>query len=114
MMRRRMKSIQKWVVYRKEDSGEEVCFVTLEGLARMTHLSIASVRRLMQEGLITPIEGEEALFPQEALRRVAKIERLRNQLQIDLGGIDIILNLMDRLERMEQEIAALRRERLLP
>lgn len=106
-----MRSIQKWVVYRKDDSGEEVCCVTLEGLARMTRLSTASLRRMKEEGLIAPIRGEDRLFPQETLRRIAKIERLRNQLRIDLGGIEIILNLMDQLERMEREIAALRRER---
>jgi len=110
-MMRGMRSIQKWVVYRKDNAGEETCFVTLEGLARMTHLSIASVRRLKEEGLITPISEDEPLFPQETLRRVAKIERLRNQLQIDLGGIQIILELIDRLEAMEREIAALRRGR---
>lgn len=109
----RMRSAQKWIVYRRNDSGEEICCVTLEGLARMTHLSVASVRRMKEEGLITPLAGEDQLFPQEALRRIAKIERLRNQLQIDLGGIEIILNLLDRMERMEREIAALRRERLL-
>lgn len=75
-MMRGMRSIQRWVVYRKDDAGEETCFVTLEGLARMTQLSIASVRRMKEEGLITPVPGEEPLFPQETLRRVAKIERL--------------------------------------
>lgn len=108
---RKMRSIQKWITYRKDDSGEEVCYVTLEGLARLTRLSMTSVRRMQKEGLIAPIQGEEQLFPQETLRRVAKIERLRNQLQVDLGGIEIILNLMERMEAMEREIAALRRER---
>lgn len=108
-MIRRMRSIQKWMTYRKDDSGEEVCYVTLEGLARLTHLSVTSVRRMQEEGLIAPIRGEERLFPQETLRRVAKIERLRTQLQVDLGGIEIILNLMERMEAMEREIAALRR-----
>ncbi len=112
-MMRGMKSIQKWVLYRTDDSGEEICCLTLEGLARFTHLSIGSVRRMKEEGLIAPIEGEDLLFPQEAIRRIAKIERLRNQLQVDLGGIDIILDLMDRMEKMEREIDALRRERLL-
>ncbi len=108
-MIRRMRSIQKWMTYRKDDLGEEVCYVTLEGLARLTHLSVTSVRRMQEEGLIAPIRGEERLFPQETLRRVAKIERLRTQLQVDLGGIEIILNLMERMEAMEREIAALRR-----
>lgn len=108
---RRMGSIQKWITYRKDDSGEEICYVTLEGLARLTHVPMTSVRRMQEEGLIAPIRGEERLFPQETLRRIAKIERLRAQLQIDLGGIDIILGLMERMEEMEREIAALRRER---
>jgi MerR family transcriptional regulator/heat shock protein HspR len=99
---------QKWMTYRKDDSGEEVCYVTLEGLARLTRLSMTSIRRLQNEGLIAPIEGEDQLFPQETLRRIAKIERLRNQLQVDLGGIEIILNLTERIESMEREIAALR------
>jgi hypothetical protein len=112
-MMRKVRSIQKWMTYRKDDSGEEVCYLTLEGLARWTRLSTASVRRMREEGLITPVHGEDQLFPQETLRRIAKIERLRTQLQIDLGGIEVILNLIDRMEAMEREIAALRRERSL-
>lgn len=108
---RRMRSIQNWMTYRRDESGEEICCVTLEGLARLTRLPITSVRRMQEEGLISPIRGEERLFPQETLRRIAKIERLRTQLQVDLGGIEIILSLMERMEAMEREIAALRRER---
>lgn len=112
-MMRKVRSIKKWMTYRKDDSGEEVCYLTLEGLARLTRLSTTSVRRMREEGLITPVRGEDQLFPQETLRRIAKIERLRTQLQIDLGGIEVILNLIDRMEAMEREIAALRRGRSL-
>lgn len=104
-------SIRRWVIYRRDDSGEERCCLTLEGLARFSRLPLASVRRMEEEGLIAPIQGADRLFAQETIRRIAKIERLRMQLQIDLGGIEVILHLLDRMEALEREIAALRQGR---
>ena len=64
---RKMRSIQKWITYRKDDSGEEICYVTLEGLARLTHVPMTSVRRMQEEGLIAPIRGEERFADANAL-----------------------------------------------
>ncbi|MBI3804941.1 MAG: hypothetical protein HY282_14395 [Nitrospirae bacterium] len=107
-------SIQRWVIYKQDDSGEEVCCLTLEGLARFSRLPLSSVRRMQEEGLISPMAGADRLFPQEMIRRIVKIERLRTQLQIDLGGVEVILRLLDRMELLERELAALRRERPFP
>lgn len=115
-MTRKAVSREEWIVYRKDPSGAEICCLTVEGLSRFSRLPIATLRQLAQRGLIAPLSEEPSLFPQENIRRVAKIERLRTQLQLDLDSLEVVLRLLDRMEEqdralhvMEREIASLRR-----
>lgn len=102
-------SRQEWLIYKSEASGEEFCCLTLEGLSRFSHIPVSTLRRMIKKGLIGSLPEEPTLFGQETLRRVAKIERLRLQLRIDLDGLEVILDLLDRMEAMEREITFLRR-----
>jgi DNA-binding transcriptional MerR regulator len=108
-MTRKAVSREEWIVYRKDPSGSEICCLTVEGLSRFSRLSISTLRQLAQRGLIAPLSEEPSLFPQENIRRVAKIERLRTQLQLNLDSLEVVLRLLDRMEEMEREIASLRR-----
>lgn len=71
-------------------------------------LSGVSERELVlweQEALITParvimLDGRrEALYASETLRRVRLIRTLAEDLEVNLPGIDIILNLLDQMQR---------------
>lgn len=100
---------EEWLICRNDESGGEICCLTLEGLSRSSRIPLPALDRMVKQGLIASLPGEERLFPQETVRRIAKIERLRVQLQIDLDGLEVILHLLDRMEAMEREIALLRR-----
>ncbi|HLG21697.1 MAG TPA: chaperone modulator CbpM [Candidatus Manganitrophaceae bacterium] len=106
----RIVSRRQWWIYKSDPSGGEVCYLTLEGLSRFSKLPVPSLRRMMKQGLIAPLPEQEALFPQETVRRVARIERLRTQLRLDLDSLEVVLDLLDRMEEMEREIALLKRE----
>ncbi len=99
---------EEWLIYRN-DSGEEICCLTLEGLARVSRIPVPALERMIRQGLIASMPEDDRLFPQETVRRIAKIERLRVQLRIDLDGLEVILHLLDRMESMEREISLLRR-----
>lgn len=100
---------QEWMICRNSESGEEICCLTLEGLARFSRIPVSTLGRMARQGLIAPLPGEERLFAQETVRRIAKIERLRLQLQIDMASLEVILRLIDRMEALEREISLLRR-----
>jgi MerR HTH family regulatory protein len=98
-----------WLIYRNDASGEEICCLTLEGLSRVSRIPLPALERMIRQGLIASMPDDDRLFPQETVRRIAKIERLRVQLRIDLDGLEVILHLLDRMESMEREISLLRR-----
>ena len=54
--------------------------------------------------------GGQLLFPETAVPRIWRIMRLRRELGINWAGIGVVLNLLDRIEEMEREIARLRRQ----
>lgn len=100
---------QHWMIGRDEETGEEICCLTWTGLSRLSRLPIPTLRKMTKQGLISPLPGRDHLFPQETLRRVAKIERLRAHLQLTLDGLEVVLQLLDRMEAMERELAKLKR-----
>lgn len=74
-------------------------------------LSPKTIRYWIEEGLLSPQrEGKRYVFNEEDLKRILLIRRLRDDLGVNLAGIDIILQLLDRIATLEDEIARLRKE----
>jgi chaperone modulatory protein CbpM len=84
--------------------------VTLDGLAARTGLHPTLIERFVEYGLIEPVEraGAHMLFDLDCVARVRKIERLRRHLGTNLASVAVILDLLDRLSKLEQEIERLR------
>ena len=70
----------------------------------------ALVERFVEFGLIEPVEWEGAtlLFDASAVPRLRMIGRLRESLGINLAGIAVILDLLDRLCALQRENETLR------
>ena len=85
--------------------------LTLDGLAARTKLHPALIERFVEYGLIEPAErvGAHMLFDVDCVARVSKIERLRRHLGANLASVGVILDLLDRMGRLQQEIERLRR-----
>lgn len=66
----------------------------------------AYIYELHQFGLFT-IEKEDYLLEHE-LPKVEKIIRFHRDLEINLEGIDVILNLLERVEKQERDLQDLR------
>jgi MerR family transcriptional regulator/heat shock protein HspR len=84
--------------------------LTLEALAERAGLHPAVVERFIDCGLIEPSarEGARLFFDEEAVPRLRMIERLRDNLGINLAGIAVILNLRDRVSALQHENAIYR------
>ena len=50
------------------------------------------------------------LFPETAVPRIWRIMRLRRDLGINWSGIGVVLDLLDKIEELEREIAWLRKQ----
>jgi hypothetical protein len=86
----------------------------LEALARAAGLSTRALVRFVVLGLIDPLPErgpgaasqawERARFPAQALARIARIQRLRRHLQVNLAGVGVVLELLERVEALEREL----------
>jgi len=79
--------------------------VTLESLAAYAGLHPSRVEGYVEFGLLDPVEwvGSQALFDVAAVPRLRMIERLRHDIGINLAGISVILDMLDRLRASQSE-----------
>lgn len=80
----------------------------LETLARLADLHPALVARYVRSGLLDPVGGvpqESWHFDERALHRLRRIQRLRHELGINLSGVGVVLELLQRIEELERELA---------
>ena len=87
--------------------------LTLEALAERAGMHPNVVERFVACGLIEPSarEGGRFFFDAAALPRLRTIRRLRENLGINVAGVAVILDLLDRLEALQRE-NELRRDKL--
>ena len=76
----------------------------LEDAARRLGLHPDIVHRFLEFGLLEPAEvtGAEIMLDPVALRRIGVIQRLRYDLGINLAGIGVILELLDRIDALQR------------
>ena len=76
----------------------------LEDAARRLGLHPDIVRRFLEFGLLEPTEviGSEIMLDPVALRRIGMIQHLRYDLGINLPGIGVILELLDRIDALQR------------
>ncbi|MGD9878004.1 chaperone modulator CbpM [Desulfococcus sp.] len=71
------------------------------------------VHRFVRLGLVDPIDTRETperwLFESEAVPLIAKIIRLRNELGINYSGVGVVLDLLERINTLEDRIRELER-----
>ena len=87
--------------------------LTLDAVASRAGMHPTVVERFVEFGLIEPIEqeGTTLFFDPSAIPRLRMIGRLRESLGINLSGIAVIQDLLDRLCALQLENEALRRRR---
>jgi hypothetical protein len=84
--------------------------LTLDELSRLVDLHPEMVLRLVDLGLVDPEMGEpEWRFLNTAVPRIWKIQRLHRDLGINWAGIGVVLDLLERIDDLEREVAWLRK-----
>ena len=84
--------------------------LTLEMLASRAGLHPALVQRFVELGLIEAVEwqGTRSLFDASAIPRLRMIGRLRESLGINLAGVAVVLDLLDKFCALQRENETLR------
>jgi DNA-binding transcriptional MerR regulator len=84
--------------------------LTLDRLAADAGMHPALVERFVACGLITPVawQGGALLFEASTVLRLRTIARLRDNLGINVAGIAVIMDLLDRLRDLQRANELLR------
>ncbi|HYB43659.1 MAG TPA: chaperone modulator CbpM [Candidatus Methylomirabilis sp.] len=82
--------------------------MSADELAAAAGISPTMLARLVRLGLIEPAAEGSAEFTAASARRLRRMLRLRRDLGVNLTGAAIIVDLLERFERLEAELAHLR------
>ena len=89
---------------------EESTLLTVQDLSRMCAVDERHIMELVDEGVLSVIEigASEWRFSGAALRRTRLALRLERDLELNLAGVALALDLMEELERLRRELQARR------
>ena len=80
----------------------------ISAVAEMYNIHPQTLRLYEREGLLVPsrTNGNTRLYGDEDLERLETILNLTRDLGVNLAGIEIILNMRDRMQKMQEEMQA--------
>lgn len=90
------------IIYEQKSSNT---LLTIYEVSHFVGLHPDMIRRLFMLGLIDPrVEEPDMLFEDSVVTRIDKIMRLKSDLGINLAGCGLILDLLDRIDRIERRL----------
>jgi DNA-binding transcriptional MerR regulator len=81
--------------------------LSADELAAAAGISPTMVARLVRLGLAEPVAAGSTEFTAATAARVRRMLRLHRDLGVNLAGAAIIVDLLERIERLEAEVARL-------
>jgi MerR family transcriptional regulator/heat shock protein HspR len=90
---------------------DEPCYV-ISVAARMVGMHAQTLRYYERAGLLRPSRsrGRIRLYSVADINRLRQIQRLINDLGVNLAGAEVILRMGERIEQLQVEMDGLRRE----
>lgn len=94
-----------------QPTRDEPCY-TISVVARMVDLHPQTLRNYEQLGLVKPqrSEGNIRLYSDREVERLRKINRLTQELGINLAGVEVILHMSDQIESLQTMIEELEQQ----
>ena len=88
---------------------DEPCFV-ISVAARIVGVRTQTLRYYERIGLVQPrrTSGNQRMYSRREVERVQRIRGLIDDLGVNLAGVEVVIKLLDRLERAEEEKDELR------
>lgn len=94
-----------------EEGYDEPCYV-ISIAARMVGMHAQTLRQYERLGLVSPkrSQGNIRLYSRADVAKLKQVQRLVNDLGVNLAGVDVILRMSERIRAMEAEMDQLRKE----
>jgi chaperone modulatory protein CbpM len=99
-MKRNIIKIYEGIVFEEEKP------LSITHLCERCMISKIEIEELVYEGVIEPlsIQEESWTFSSETMWRVKKVQRLRRDLDLNIPGAALTIQLLDRIEELEKMI----------
>jgi MerR family transcriptional regulator/heat shock protein HspR len=93
------------MAYRNDNESDEPMFV-ISVAARLVEMHPQTLRYYERAGLLKPTRssGKIRLYSQREIDRLRKISRLTNELGVNLAGVEIIMDLTERMEALQERM----------
>jgi len=91
---------------RKTGGATGKAYYMISAVAQKYNIHPQTLRLYEREGLLTPsrTEGNTRLYSDEDLQRLETILSLTRDLGVNLAGVEIILNMRQKMEDMQREV----------
>jgi chaperone modulatory protein CbpM len=101
----------KQIIFSDVVVDEKIMF-TLTEFEQRYAIDAAFLNEMLDHGLIElrKTESDEMVLDRRALRRIESARRLHQDLEVNMPGIVLVLDLLDELRDMEEELQLLRRQ----
>lgn len=89
----------------KEARGEEALFV-ISVAARLADVHPQTLRMYERRGLICPrrTTRKRRMYSERDVERLRRIQRMTQEMGLNLAGVELALDLLDKLESLQQEL----------
>ena len=96
---------------KEETLRDEPCYV-ISVAAKLVELHPQTLRYYERLGLVVPSRsrGNVRLYSPGDIERLQRIARLVDELGVNLAGVEVIMNMSDRMAEMQREMDAIRAE----
>src|SRR6266700_4149201 len=87
------------------DRREGVAHYVISVAARICGVHPQTLRHYERIGLVSPARtgGNIRLYSDEDIQRLRQVQRLIDELGVNLAGVEVIMNMTDRMERQQRE-----------
>lgn len=91
---------------KKNTEKESKKYYHISNVARMFDIHPQTLRLYEREGLLMPSrsEGNTRLYSDEDLKQLEIILNLTRDLGVNLAGVEVVLNMRQKIERIEAEV----------
>lgn len=91
----------------QRDKNEPVYLISV--VAQLLEVHPQTLRLYERQGLICPQRrGQIRFFSNADIEKLRQIIRLRDDLGVNIAGIEVVLNLLDQIEELQQEVERVR------
>ena len=90
-------------------SGKKKAYYSIGQVAESYGIHQQTLRQYERQGLLTPsrTQGNTRLYADEDLERLEVILNLTRELGVNLAGVEIVLNMREKMEETQRQINAL-------